>query len=289
MKIVVVMQIFILLIAVVSCKKESDGSGSTVVDQASINEDPVVAKVDDDLLYQSQLEVMMDKLVSGQSEEDRAKLEQTILQGMIRTRVLANLSEQQLDNDEIRKINAKVKNFRDEILVKSYIEKNIEVEPVTTEMVKQYYQEHLKEYTEQGRISFEFLVTTSTSLDDTAISQVMAELSKAKNIDDWRLYADALKYKKLPVDYNSVSMLPASIDKALRSSIESLAAGEVSDLVFADYIYIVKLISREPDTLKPLKDVSMAIRKKLAPQKFKTTLTQHIDKVMTGKHVEYIH
>ncbi len=288
MKIIVAITIIILSTALVACKQESDGRENIEVDNSTINSDIVVAKIDDDVLYQTQLDVMMDKFVSGQSEENKIKLKQKILDGMVRTRVLANLADQELDENESKIIDAKVKNFRDELLVKSYIEKNIVVEPVTTEMIKKYYQEHLNEYTEQGKISFEFLVTTSTSLDDNLVSKVMTEFSKAKSVEDWRLYADSLKQKKLPVAYRSVSMLPASIDKALRSPVENLTVGEISDLVLGDYIYIVKLINREPDSLIPLKDVSMAIRKKLAPQKFKQMLTQHIDKAMIGKRIEYI-
>lgn len=299
MNLMAVPQILIVLITVTACEQNVVGNSSTGRNGvASSNSstvgndrtivDPLRVKVEDSAIYQSQLDVMMDRLASGVTEENKAKLQSTVLQSMVRTRVLADLAEQQLNEEESRVINAKLRNFRDELLVQSYIGKNMVAEPVTVEMVKQYYQDHLSDYKTQGRINFEFMVTTSDRLDDDTVSQVISAFSKAKNNDNWKLYITELKQQNLPVEFNAVSMLPTSINKVLRSPIDKLADGEVSDVVFGDYIYVVKLIHRKSELVKPLQQVSVGIRKKLAPQKFKQMLTQHIDKALSGKKVEFI-
>ncbi len=289
-----------VLIVLISCQQNDINNGAAKSNEAKSSklemvetnqsvDDPVLVKIDGNAaIYQSQFELMFNKLTSGVAEDDKAGLKPTILEGLVRTRVLADLAEQQLDNDESKFINTKLRNFKDELLVKSYISKNITAKPITVKMVKQYYQEHINDYRIPGKVNFEMIVTTSSNLSDEEMNQIIDAFSNLKKIDNWKLHVSNLKKEKLPVEYNYVSMRPDSINKELRSPIEKLGDGEISDIVFGDYIYIVKVINRESDFVKPLSEVSVDIRKKLAPQKLKEMLTQHIDKAMSDKKIEYI-
>lgn len=282
MKLIGLSQIIIALIVLTACDRNSGSSGSEIIN------DPVLAKVGEDFVRKSQVDVMLGRLSSEIRERNTTQLEATILQGIVRTRALASIAELQLNADERKLLDAKVLAFRDELLAKSYIQKNIVPQPVTSEMVNQYYLEHQEEYTTQGKVNFEYMATTSTKLDDDTTFKVLDAFTKAKNIDDWKLYVKGLKQNETPVEYKSANMVPTSINKVLATHIDKLEAGEVSDLVYSDYIYVVKVIKREPGVVKLVHEVSSDIRKKLAPQKLKQVLSQHVNKALQGITVEYM-
>jgi len=266
------------LIMLAGCERES-ATGANV--------DPVLATVGESAIHRSQMDVMLGRLTPDARDQADTQLEARLLQGMVRTRALAMSAEQQLSDDERRQLEARVDTYRDELLVQTYIRKNIAPQPVTAEMVKQYYLDHQAEYTLPGKVSFEVISTTMNTLDDAVLEQVLEALSEAKTIDDWKPYAVRLEQKKLPLAYRSATMVPASINNELRAQIARLQTGEVSDVVYADTIYIAKVTKREPDSVKPMHEVSVDIRKKLAPQKLKQALTQHIDQAMQDLNVEY--
>ncbi len=249
--------------------------------------DPVLAKVGDSRIHQSQLNDMMEKIAPEVREQNSSQLETTILKGMVRTRALAAVAEKQLDDGEKAALDAKVQAYRDELLAKSFIEKNIKPRPVTIDAVKAYYEAHLQDYTTAGRVNFEYLVTTKNTLQDDVLASVLDAFTTAANLSDWKAYADQLNKQNLPVAYKSTSLTPDAINKSLRPQIDKLQPGEVSDVVYGDYIYITRLIERKPATTRPLHEVSVEIRKKLAPQKLKQELAQHIDRALQDISVEY--
>ena len=267
--------VFVILLIVAGCDLTSGN-------------DPVLAKVGKSTINQSHLDAMMGRLNSEVREQKNDKLNNTILQGLVRTRVLAIAAEKQLSPDEIKSLDAKVQAYRDEFLAQVYIKKNIKPEPVSPAMVEQYYQSNLDEYTKPGNVNFEYIATTSKKLDDKSLNKVLDVFSKAKNVKDWKLYVSKLKNQKIPVEYKSAFIPPQSIIKELREHIEKLNEDQISDLIYGDNIYLVRVIKREPDIAKPVNQVSIEIRKKLAPQKLKQVLSQHIDQALEKINVEYI-
>lgn len=252
------------------------------------NADPVLVKVGDSVIRQSQFDAMLGRMSLAINSEETKLLEEKILQGLVRTRVLAITSSQQMSDEERLSLDAKVLAYKDELLAQIYIQKNITPEPVTTAMVNEYYQNNLDDYSTPGKIRFETISTNSTSLDDDILGSVINALSMAKNNDDWKNYTNALKQKNLPVEYRSALMLPSSINNVLRVQIDGLKPGEVSDIISGETIHILKLINREPDSVKPVYTVSNEIRKKLAPLKLKEQLTQHIDRAQQSLAIEFV-
>lgn len=276
--------ILMLLLALAGCDRKAG-----VEPQAEqTGADPVLAKVGKSAVHQSEFDAMMERLTPEARKRDSTKLNDTILQGLVRTRALAIVTEQQLSAEERRKIDAKVKLYKDELLAQSYMQKNVTPQPVTRDMVEKYYNDHKDEYTTPGKVQFEYLETTSKPLDDAGLDKVMKAFSTAKNVNNWKAYADKLKKQKLPVAYKSANMVPTSVIKVLQTQVNKLKAGETGDIVFGDYVYVVKVIKKDPDVVKPLNQVSVEIRKKLAPQKLKQVLTQHIDEALKSVEVTYV-
>jgi hypothetical protein len=278
--------IITVLLVLVGCDRKPEMEQPSSEKQSAA--DPVLAKVGSSTVRQSQFDVMMDRLTPEARKRESAKLHDTILQGLVRTRALAIVTEQQLSEEEKIKLDAKVQLYKDELLAQAYLQKNMEPQPVTSGMVKKYYEEHQKEFTIPGKVNFEYLATTAKKLKDTELDKVIKALSTAKNEKNWKAYSDKLQKQNLPVEYKSAIMVPASVIKVLRTQVEQLKEGEVSDLIQGDYIYVVKVNKRDPDVVKPINQVSVEIRKKLAPQQLKQALSQHIDQALQKVKVEYI-
>lgn len=274
-----ILTLLCIMLVIVSACDDRAGTGT--------HPDPVLAKVGDSRIHQSQLNDMLEKIAPEVREQNSSQLESTILKGMVRTRALATMAEKQLDDAEKAALDAKVQAYRDELLVKSYIEENIKPRPVTIDAVKAYYEAHLQYYTSAGKVSFEYLVTTKNTLKDDVLGKVLDAFTTTANVSDWKTYAEKLNGRNLPVAYKSASLIPDAINKSLRPQIDKLQPGEVSDIVYGDYIYITRLIERKPATTRPLHEVSVEIRKKLAPQKLKQELAQHIDRALQDINVEY--
>lgn len=254
--------------------------------------DPILAKVGKSTINQSQYDLMLSRLSPEArnkiNNEKSKQLQDKILKGLVRTRALAIITEEQLSADEKQLLETKVQAYKDELLAQMYIKTNMDPEPVTSQMVTEYYDKHKQDFTLPGKVQFEYLVTTKQKLNDKELSKVIKAFTDAKKAKDLKAYAKTLKRKKLPLEYKSGQMTAASIVKVIRSQVERLKEGEVSDVVYADYIYVVKVNKREPDVVKPVNQVSIEIRKKLAPQKLKQALSTHIDEAMKKVKVEYI-
>lgn len=278
--------ILLVMLALVGCDQKPS------VEQPSAEKpsdaDPVLARVGSSSVHQSEFDAMMDRLTPEARERESAKLNETILQGLVRARALAVVTEQQLSKEEKIELDAKVQLYKDELLAQTYLQKNITPQPVTADMVKKYYQEHQTEFTIPGKVSFEYLATTAKQLKDADLEKVLKALSTAKTEKDWKTYSGKLQKQYLPVEHKSATMVPASVIKVLRTQVEQLKEGEMSDLIHGDFIYVVKVNKRDPDVVKPINQVSVAIRKKLAPQQLKQALSQHIDEALQKVEIEYI-
>ena len=272
--------IFVVLLFLAGCDRKS------AVEQKS-SSDPVLATVGDSAVRQSQFDAMVDRLTPQARDKLSGQLKDTILKGLVRSRALAVVTQQQLGEAERLKIDAKVQLYKDELLAQAYVQKNIEPQPVTSEQVQKYYQAHKGEYTIPGKVSFEYLATTSKRLGDAELDQALKAFSSAKSEKDWKAYAAKLQKKKIPVEYQAATMAPTSIVKGLRSQVDKLKEGEVSDVIYGDVIYVVKVIKRDPEVVKPINQVSVEIRKKLAPQQLKQVLSQHIDQALQKVDVKY--
>lgn len=257
-------------------------------DRPSSLNDPVLAKVGDTTISQSHLDAMMGRLSAKAREQKNEKLNNTILQGLVRTRVLAIVAEQQMNDEERKSLNAKVQAYRDEFLAQTYIKKNIKPQPVTPDMVTKYYNAHISDYTKRGKITFDMLSTTAETVDDAILGEVVAALTGAKNISDWKQYAQTLNKKNYPIEYKSAQMHSYSMKEEMRSQAIKLNTGESGDIVYGEHMYIFKIVDKQPDVVQPLHEVSVAIRKILAPQQLKKELSKSIDQALQNVNVEYV-
>jgi len=249
--------------------------------------DPVLVRVGESEVRQSQMTVLLQRLPNAETDLVTDDTRQKVLESLVQIRTLAMAAEQQLAEQEQRLLDAKVQAFRDELLAQKYLQMNMAPEPVTSAMVMNYYNEHLDEFTEKGKVRFQTLTTTK-DLDDSVRKKVLQAFAAAKNDDDWKAYASKVTAQGLAVKYKAAQMVPKQLPDSIKLQVEQLAVGAVSDLIYGEQIEIVKLIAREPDRIQPIASVSAKIRKKLAPMQLKKALKLAAEQVMEKTEIEYI-
>jgi hypothetical protein len=278
--------ILTLVILLTGCDQATD---TTITQPVENQLDPILALVGGSDINRSNYVAMLEKLNVEELGVDKKQIKSKILKGIVRTRALALVAEKELSAAEKLQLNAQVDAYRDELLVKRYISHNIQPKPVTTDMVNDYYQNHIKDYVVEGKLRFEYMVTTSDQIDDNTMNQIITAYGAATGQKNWSQYAADLSNKGLPVQYQSVvAMQPTSINLTLRPHLEKMAVNQVSDLIYGDKIYIAKLTQRNKDNVIPIHKVSAEIRRKLAPKQLKQALVQHIDNALHDVGVEYI-
>ncbi len=250
--------------------------------------DPVLVKVADTVIRQSQKDHFMSRLTKELRSKGKQELDKIILQSLVRARVLAIAAQKQMSAEEINQLNARVQSYKDELLVENYLKNNVTPEPVTSDMVSNYYQQHQADYLISGKVLFETISSSSTSLTDAMNDQLIAALTEAKTKPDWNRFTQALKEQGLPVVYKTAQMQDKQMNKDIRDQVKQLKPGEVGDIVFSDRIFIVKVLEKKADKIRPLHEVSVGIRNKLAPQQLKKTLTTSIDSLMNTIIIEYV-
>jgi hypothetical protein len=285
-----VLTLFFFAALIAACGEKNTSETESYGDSSvSASADPLLAKVGETEIRQSQLDVLIGRLDAPMAAVLNVELEEKMLQSLVRARALAIVAERNMNAEEKVQIEARVQAFRDELLAQHYLQNQVVPRPVTTDQVKQYYETHLEEYTIPGRVEFEYLSTGAGSrLEEEARKKVIGALATANEQRNWRTYAETLQSRKLPVEFKSAQLQPHLVAEPLRSHVQTLVAGETSDLVYGEQIYIVRVVSRGEDLVRPLHEVSAEIRKKLAPMQLKQALSESAQQVLQEIKVEII-
>lgn len=280
----------LLLVALLAsgCGKQDSADNAAHSVQPQVD-DPVLARVGESEIRQSQLDILIGRLDATQYTGINADLEQKMVQSLVRARALAIAAEQSMSGDEKLKLEARVQAFRDELLAQHYLQNHVVAQPVTADQVKQYYESNQDEYTTPGRVRYQYLTTIAAEkLGEGKRQQLVTALAGAKSQSDWKAYASSLKGRGLPVEYKEAELRPQLIAESLRSHVRALEAGQVSSLIYGPELVTVKLVSREPDQVQPMHEVSAEIRKKLAPIQLKRALSDSAKRILQEFDVEIL-
>lgn len=236
------------------------------------NSSPVVAKVDDSLITQEQLNYQINKIVGDKAALfGGIQLQDKVLDSMISSRAMAQLMEQELSPEEKRELELKLQSYREELLVNQYIKLHAEPQPVTIEMVKGYYEENKDEFGGITERTFEY-VSSKGNLSEQQRDDVIAGLSSLADVSDWKVAADKLQKAGVPIEHKRAVVNVGILEQPLKSLVMSTKPGSVSGVHMGSKIMRVRVVSERKYPPKPLAQVSADIREMLAPIMLKKSL-----------------
>jgi EpsD family peptidyl-prolyl cis-trans isomerase len=267
--------IFLSLSSLVACTNSGDSTTETekaVKSPADKADSPVLVLVDGSPITEQQLSQAMDRFFSNQQDLDnRDHIERQVLRSLIDSRAIASLADKEIDQWDRQRLEAKVAAYREELLVKTYLQEHATPQPVTSEMVEKYYSQHPQEFGGGTTNRFEMIQTTR-ELKEAERRDLIELLHGLSSRQDWQSWVE--KHKDLPVGWRSLTAKSELLKQPLKSLVNSTKAGATSDLHIGDQLTIVRVNAKDKLPAKPLLQVSSEIRRKLAPVKIKDAIKE---------------
>jgi hypothetical protein len=244
--------------------------------------------VDDSAITRAQLELTIERTL-GESAPLFAteEVERKILESLVSSRAMALLAERELGASERAQLDLKAQAYREELLVRHYLQTHATPEPVTTEQVVDYYNRHPDEFGGGVEKSFE-IIGNSQTLDEAQRTELIALLSGPQVQDDnWQALVATWRSAGKPLEYRQSRLKLELLEQPLRSLVEPTAVGSIAPLYINDQLLLVRVTDEQRLPAKPLNEVSGSIREKLAPQALKQAVKSLSAKALKQVKVEY--
>lgn len=273
-----------LALLLVGCKDDSKQALSDVPVEPSAT----LVTVDKTPITRAQLELTIERTL-GESAPLFAneEVERKILESLVSSRAMALLAERELDASEREQLDLKAQAYREELLVRHYLEAHANPEPVTAEQVTDYYNRHQDEFGGGVEKSFE-IIASDQELEPAQRTELITLLSSSQvQGKDWqKLVADWRQAGK-PLQYRQSRLKLELLEQPLRSLVEPTAAGSIAPLYVDGQLMLVRVTAEQQLPAKPLAEVSGTIREKLAPQALKQVVKNLSGEALKAVDVQY--
>jgi hypothetical protein len=211
----------------------------------------------------------------------------SVLESLVAARAIAQVQEKALTPMDRAALDKQTAAFREQLLVKLYLSKNTDGEPVSRQMVEDYYRKHPEQFGAKTVKQYEVIASRS-ALSDADRDKLLAALKDAGKQKNWGSWSAKLKQKGLAVEFKSGNADPAMLTADLRGQLETLKAGDPANLSFADgRVSLARVTAEKKIPPRPLNEVSAQIRKMLLPVQLKKAVKQAADQVLATAKVEY--
>jgi hypothetical protein len=247
-----------------------------------------LAIVNGEAITQAQLDASLINLFGEQQAlEFDATARRKALEGLVASRAIAQRSMEEIDQQERVALEFKVMLYRDKLLMGEYLKDHAQPEPVTDDMVKEYYEQHLQDFGGGSRKTFEVLMTADKPSSDKR-QELIKHLSEAEKNSDWSELSSEFKRKGLNINYRKGETDSDALDPALLKIVSALTVTQTSPVAFIDgKPLVIRVLSATDLTAVPLHDVSAAIRKRLLPVQLKVAVKAVQTDVLKDAQVEY--
>ncbi len=251
-------------------------------------ENIVLARVNGSAITKYDLEQTIRKTLGRRSagmldESGRQK----VLESLVASRAIAQVQELDLSPKDKAAIEKKVQAYRDELLVMRYLAKHAPPQPVTQEMVREYYESHPERFGGKTIRSYE-MIASKRSLKAEERDALIKILSKPGEKKDWKKWIKKLQKQGYPVAFRRGEVSEKILHQKLRELMRPLKKGEASQLTFVKGMaYIVRIVDEKKIPPRPLREVSAEIRRSLAPVQLKKAVKKASDEVLGKAEVSY--
>lgn len=270
----------ILMVVSTGCKKTGESAlQSDSIVLARVNGSPVT-QYDLDLTINTMLG---QKNVAALGDDGKRK----VLESLVASRVIAQKCEKELTDDELGEINKKVQAYREQVLVKKFIAAHITPEPVSQEIVNEYYLAHPEKFGAETIRTYE-MISTDTEPQTNERDALLKSLYGADKSYQWATLAAELKTKGFPVFYKKGTVAEKLLHPKISALINEIEEGGTSKLTFVEgRPYLVRVLEIKNTPPRPLNEVSILIRKDLVPVQLKKALTQITADILKTADVVY--
>lgn len=210
-----------------------------------------------------------------------------VLESMVASRAIAQAQEADLSEKDRAVIENKMQAYREELLVMQYLSRHAPPQPVTQEMVREYYESNPEQFGGKTIRTYE-MITGNRKLKAGERDRLIAALKDAAQNKKWKSWVTALQRQGYPVAFRQGQVAEKILHPQLQQLMKTLKKGETSQLVFVKGSpYVVRIVNEEKIAPRPLSEVSFQIRKSLAPVQLKKSVKQAAAEVLETAVVVY--
>ncbi len=271
------------------CGEEKSPSTSEPREDTAPVQGNVLARVQGELVTNFDVEQAALKMLGAQQAAllDEAG-RKNVLESLVLGKALSRVSKEELDAEELTMLEWKVQAYREQLLVNRYLRRHADPQPVTEQMIKEYYEANPARF--GGRAVREYeMITSRERLDGVQRERVLAELANASVEKNWNRYITSLSKENLPLQFRRGKTNNNVILEELQRVIDRLSVGDVSKPFFVEgRVYIARVTSAENIPPRPLSEVSADVRKALVPVQLKKAIKKISDEVLNTVNVEYV-
>ncbi len=246
---------------------------------AKVNGEPITDE-DVDLALERTFSTV-DLMLAGQDLRDK------VLDSLIASRAMKQAVAKEMSEEEIEGIRRKVRAYQEELFVKEYLQRHAAPEPVTAEMVAQYYGEHPEQFGAEALRDFELLKAPAKQ-NEAARDKLLNAIPAIRGEVNWTKVAKSLA-AQYGLQYQQGRSKTGLLHPKLDEALQRLDKGATSDVIYIDgQLHLVRLRDVTRTSPKPLSEVSADIRKKLAPRQLKKAVRQLSERARSEADVEIL-
>lgn len=259
--------------------------------QATTNDaakSPVLARVNGAEITQADVDFSLERTFSQlDTMTIDAELKEKLLDSLIASQAMKQLVLQELSAEKLSQIQKLTKAYEEELYVKEYLQLNVSPEPVTTEMVQQYYNQHPEEFGGEVLRDFE-LLKAPANLKDNQRDLLLTKVSAIRTAKNWAASASQWQ-RELGLEFQQGRSKKGLLNPQLLRVLEELGTGTTSDVFFIDgAFHLVRVTNTQQVPAKSLAEVSGDIRKRLAPLMLKDAVKRAADEARSKVSVERV-
>lgn len=209
-----------------------------------------------------------------------------LLDSAIQSRALAMAAERELNQDERFTLEKEVAVYREQLLVRNYIERHTPPAPVTPEMVADYYQKHPERFGGGTENQYELLGANRAVSPDER-KTFLAKLQDAANKKDWKAWGSDLTDAGLPAAFSTGALSDKLLHPKLRELLTTLSSDKTSSVVFVEgRPYVARITGKQTKPARPLDEVRADIVRALSPVQLSNAVEKAAAEVMKRTKVE---
>ncbi|GAD03838.1 peptidyl-prolyl cis-trans isomerase [Agarivorans albus] len=213
------------------------------------------------------------------------ELRNSVVNSLIASKAMSMAVTQQLDSETAKQLELKVAAFKEELLVKQFLQQNVTPTPVSSAMVTNYYQQHPEEFGAVEQLNLELAIQAANTSEQQR-KLLFAKLENLQSQQDWS--ASSALFTQLNLSLKTELVETSSLPIELQAITNNLSVGSTSKptLINGD-VYILRLLSKRQLPPKPLSEVSVDIRKRLAPIQLKKAVKEASDIATNAATIEW--
>jgi len=210
-----------------------------------------------------------------------------VLESIVAGRAISQSIEKELMPQDLKALDKKLNAYREEILIQKYLAKYSTPQPVTMDMIRNYYITHPEEFGGKTIRLYE-MITSNSRLDSQNRNSLLKIFENPSDKSDWKTWVENLNQKGFLVSYRKGNASEEPLNEKLMSLLNSLEKGDTSNVTYIDgVLYIARITDEQKIDPRPIKDVSAEIRKSLAPLQIKKAVKRASDQVLESAEVIY--